>query len=124
MKIHKLRLSRSLSVIRTRLTLQRNRHLLDNLQAKAFQSGNVHRRIREQANALDAQVRRIWPPRPMARKIRPVRACEPSRARSSWCRTSRRRSPRALALRRRSAGLKGIAVREWSISKPREVLCR
>ena len=29
---------------------------------------------------------RIWPPRPMARRMRPVRACEPSRVRSCWCR--------------------------------------
>ena len=35
---------------------QRNRHLLDDLQAKALQSGNVHGCIREQADAPDAQV--------------------------------------------------------------------
>ncbi len=35
-----------------------NGHLLDDLQAKAFESGNVHRGIREQTDALDAKVRK------------------------------------------------------------------
>ena len=31
---------------------------------------------------------KIWPPSPMALRMRPLRACEPSRARSSWCKMS------------------------------------
>jgi hypothetical protein len=37
--------------------LHRDGNLLDDLQSKAFERGNVHGRIRQQPNAVDAQVR-------------------------------------------------------------------
>jgi len=36
--------------------LYRNRHLLHNFQAKALESGDVHGRIRQQPDPMDAQV--------------------------------------------------------------------
>ena len=53
---------------------------------------------------------RICPPSPIARRIRPLRACDPSRARSSWCSTSRPACDSQLVRRhRRAARPKGRA---------------
>ena len=46
-----------LSLLQCAYTLfDRNRNLLDDLEAEAFQRGNVHGRVRQQANTLDAEV--------------------------------------------------------------------
>jgi hypothetical protein len=39
-----------------RALFDRNRHLLDDFEAEAFEGGDVHGRVREQADALDAEV--------------------------------------------------------------------
>ncbi len=65
-------------------------NLLHNLQPKAFERGNVHRRIRKQANAVNAQVRQYLPAQSDGPQNAPTSgACEPSRTRNSWCRISR-----------------------------------
>ena len=54
--------------------LNRNRHLFNDFKPEAFERRNVHRRIRQQANALNPKIRENLAAEPNRSKNAPVRA--------------------------------------------------
>ena len=107
--------------------LNRDRNLLHDLQSETFQGRNVHGCIRKQANALDAQIRQNLPaetngaqnaPAPVLRALARAQFLVQDQARAAPSAAT----PAGIAAPPGSKGEGSFGV--WSISNPREVLCR
>ena len=109
----------------TRAFFHRNRHLLDDFEAEAFEGRDVHGRVGEQADALDAEVGEDLAAEADGAQdaagaglgaFAGAQFLMQDEAAGMFARVARRRRQRPRA---ESAGA-GV----WSISNPREVLCR
>ena len=116
-----------LSLLQCAYTLfDRNRNLLDDFEAEAFQRGNVHRRIRQQADALDAEVGENLAAEADGAEDAPGAGLRAFAGAQLLVQNEAVGGCGEHAVRkRRSAWLEGaVTAGVWSISKPREVLCR